>query len=58
MMKRSKRLLSILLTPVLLFGMLPTAAFAAEIIVKDKISSVAITLDRPIAGEPLANCVP
>ena len=58
MMKRSKRLLSILLTLVLLFGMLPTAAFAEEIIVKDKISSVAITVDRPVAGEPLANCVP
>ena len=58
MMKQSKRLLSILLTLVLLFGMLPTAAFAEEIIDKDKISSVAITLDRPVAGEPLANCVP
>ena len=59
--KLSKRMLSILLTMVMLIGLLPTAAIpasAAELIGKDTISSVAITVGRPIAGEPLANCVP
>ncbi len=59
--KLSKRILSILLTMVMLVGLLPTAAIpasAAELIGRDTISSVAITVGRPIVGEPLANCVP
>ena len=59
--KLSKRILSILLTMVMLVGLLPTAAIpasAAELIDRDTISSVAITVGRPIVGEPLANCVP
>ena len=59
--KLSKRILSILLTMVMLVGLLPTAvipASAAELIGRDTISSVAITVGRPIAGEPLANCIP
>ncbi len=59
--KLSKRILSILLTMVMLIGLLPTAAIpasAAELIGRDTISSVAITVGRPIVGEPLANCVP
>lgn len=59
--KLSKRMLSILLAMVMLVGLVPTAAIptsAAELIGKDTISSVAITVGRPIVGEPLANCVP
>ena len=59
--KLSKRMLSILLAMVMLVGLLPTAALptsAAELIGRDTISSVAITVGRPIVGEPLANCVP
>lgn len=59
--KLSKRMLSILLAMVMLVGLLPTVAIptsAAELIGRDTISSVAITVGRPIVGEPLANCVP
>jgi len=59
--KATKRILSLLLAMVMLVGLLPSAAiptFAAELIGRDTISSVAITVARPIAGKPLANCVP
>ena len=62
-MKKSytKKLLSILLSIVMLMGLLPTVtvpASAAELIDRNTISSVAITLDKPIVGQPLSDCVP
>ena len=58
MRKQTNRIFSILLTLVMLLSLLPGAAQAAELIGRDTISSVAITVGRPIAGEPLAACVP
>ena len=57
----TKKLLSILLSLVMLMGLLPTAmapASAAELVDRNTISSVAITLDKPIVGQPLSDCVP
>ena len=56
--KQTNRIFSILLTLVMLMSLLPAPAQAAELIGRDTISSVAITVGRPIAGEPLAACVP
>ena len=56
-----KGIISLLLAMVMLVGLSPAAvisASAVELIGRDTISSVAITVDRPIAGEPLSNCVP
>ena len=59
-MKQARRIfaLCVLLAALLALSLLPTAAQAAVIGDRDTIFSVAITVDRPIAGEPLANCVP
>ena len=57
----AKKLLSILLSIVMLMGLLPTSivpASAAELTGKNTISSVAITVDPPTVGETLSNCVP
>lgn len=59
--KATKQILSILLAVVMLIGLLPVAAppaSAVELVGRNTISSVAITVDRPIAGEPLSTCVP
>ncbi len=59
--KNLKGFISIMLTLAMVISLLPVAtlpASAAELIGKDTISSVAITVGRPIVGEPLANCVP
>ena len=59
--KATKQILSILLAVVMLIGLLPVAAppaSAAGLVGRNTISSVAITVDRPIAGEPLSTCVP
>ena len=55
--KQTNRIFSILLTLVMLTGLLTVSA-AAELIGRYTIPSVAITVGRPIAGEPLAACVP
>ena len=59
--KKLKGFISIMLTLAMVIGLLPTAAIptsAAELIGRDTISSVAITVGNIIAGEPLSNCVP
>ncbi|MBQ2828028.1 MAG: hypothetical protein IJF20_02180 [Clostridia bacterium] len=57
----TKRFFSVLLSVVMLVGLLPTAVIpvsAADLIGRDTIYSVAITVDSPVAGEPLLTCVP
>ena len=59
--KATKQILSILLAVIMLIGLLPVAAppaSAAGLGDRYTINSVAITVDRPIAGEPLSTCVP
>ena len=59
--KKLKGFISLMLTLAMVISLLPVAtlpASAAELIGRDTISSVAITVGRPIVGEPLANCVP
>ena len=56
--KQTNRIFSILLTLVMLMSLLPAPAQAAELIGRDTISSVAITVGRPVEGEPLLSCVP
>ena len=58
MKKYTTKLMSVLFTLVMLLALLPAPAQAANPIVKDTIYSVAITVDRPIVGEPLSKCVP
>ena len=59
--KLSKRILSTLLAMMVLVCLLSMSVlpvFAATIIGRDTISSVAITVGNLVAGEPLATCVP
>ena len=56
-----KKTLSLLLALAMIVGVFPAIAAptsAAELTGRDTISSVAITVDRPIAGQPLSTCVP
>ncbi len=59
--KKLKGFISLMLSLAMVIGLLPVAtlpASAAELIGRDTISSVAITVGNIIAGEPLSNCVP
>ena len=51
-----RKTMYVVLTLALLLGLLTVSASAAEL--PRTISSVAITVDRPVEGEPLLSCVP
>ena len=59
MKRQTKHLFSILLTLVMLLGLLAAGGTDAEASsLKYEIDEVTITVDRPIEGVPLSNCVP